>query len=63
MVGLVVAAILLPLSIMALRSEGIRWAFVIPLALIPAGISLFLGLYGALFGALITTAYWKIKLP
>jgi hypothetical protein len=63
MVGLVCAIILTPLAIMALRGEGVRWKIAVLLGLVPGLISLFLGIFGALLGALITTAYWKIKLP
>lgn len=63
MISLILAPVFLILATMALRSEGVRWSIAISLALLPALIAFFLGIIGCMIAALITGAYWKIKLP
>jgi hypothetical protein len=62
MIGMIVGPILTILAILALRSEDVRWSYAVPLGLIPGLVAFFFGIYGCLGGALLTAAYWKLKL-
>ncbi len=63
LIAMIIAPVLFVLAALALRGEAVRWRYAIPLALIPGLIAFFFGIIGCLGGALITAAYWKIKLP
>ena len=62
MISLILAPVLFVLATMAMRTEGVRWSYSILLGLIPGLIAFFFGVIGVLAAALITGAYWKMRL-